>query len=209
MPSRCRSSMISRAQRRGADQAAEGRAGSHRDREASRHRPQRCGIVRSAWARRHTLDAMVFGLQPLPPSATRAQRNCDGVARLRDGCATEWHACATDARRSGTLARRMRDGAARLRDGCATERPTRDTMRDGFGTPCATDGARLRYACATASTTPPGVSERLRCVRYAPGKGPIIRLLGPHFVAGWRALWPRQAQASQHANANLACDAAD
>ena len=70
--------------------------GPRRDREASRHRPQRCGIVRSAWARRHTLDAMVFGLQPLPLSATRAQRNCDGAARMRDGCATERHAFLCD-----------------------------------------------------------------------------------------------------------------
>ena len=106
MPSRCRSSMTSRAQRRGADQAAEARVGSHRDRGASRHRPQRCGIVRPAWAGRHPLDAMVFGLQPLPLSATRAQRNCDGGYALRDGSATEGYA--------------LRDGAARMCDGWGT-----------------------------------------------------------------------------------------
>ena len=59
----------------------------------------------------------------------------------------------------------MRDGRARLRDGGA-----RLAVRVG---------QRLRYACATASTTLPAVSERLRRVRYEPGKGPITLLLGP------------------------------
>jgi len=102
---------------------------------------------------------MVFGLQPLPLSATRAQRNCDGGYAFRDGCATEGYA--------------LRDRAARLRDGCATERPTRDTharrvghaLRYGWGPP----EIRMRYGI----TTLPGVSERLRRVRYEPGKGPI------------------------------------
>jgi len=52
------------------------------------------------------LDAMVFGLQPLPLSATRAQRNCDGGYALRDGSATEGYA--------------LRDGAARMCDGWGT-----------------------------------------------------------------------------------------
>ena len=95
-----------------------------RDREASRHRPQRCGIVRSAWARRHTLDAMVFGLQPLPLSATRAQRNCDGGYALRDGSATEGYA---------------------LRDGWATDG---HALRYGWGTP----EIRMRYGIHHAAT---------------------------------------------------------
>jgi len=129
MPSRCRSSMTSRAQRRGADQAAEARVGSHRDRGASRHRPQRCGIVRPAWAGRHPLDAMVFGLQPLPLSATRAQRNCDRAARMRDGCATERHA---------------------LCDGSATDG---HALRYGWGTPEIRMRYGIRHAGAVSSGT--------------------------------------------------------
>jgi hypothetical protein len=75
------------------------------------------------------------GLQPLPLSATRAQRNCDGGYALRDGSATEGYAFRDG---SATEGYAFRDGSATegtlcaadghaLRDGCATERPTRDT----------------------------------------------------------------------------------